>query len=385
MLQLPSAGRSLPLFAAALLAALSACAPPAGGGSANGRAALDAGNYAAAITLADTAIAQNPADVEGYILRADARRRMIGSDTLSGVDSSVVFMALADAQRAATLAPDNANARNVLSNFWITAMNRGGRAYGEVPPDFASARVLFRAASLAKPDSAASQLNYGLAEYASGHPDKAIPAYRAALRLDPSDAATHRRLGRALIESSQGTEAVSVLEAASTQFPNDAAIRADLFAAYEATGRGEQALARYQTELSRATPQTEPAMRLQYGVALLQAGRVDDAISELTRAAELSPNDATTQYNLGAAIQNKGARLNTQANATTDNAENARLVRERNAALEQSIPYFERARTLSDGGDDQRGACTALFRVYTTLGRADDARGVSACAGIDMN
>ena len=368
--------RSLPLFALAALAALSACAPPAGGaGLTGGRALAEGGNYDAAITLADTAIARNPSDAEGYILRSDARRRKINADSVR-VDSVAVFMALSDAQRAAALAPENVNARNALSNFWITAMNNGARAYGKRPPDFAGARVLFRAATLAKPDSAQSLVNYGLAEYASGNPLAAATAYRAAIRIEPNDPETQRRLGRALIEGDNGTEAVSVLEAASTQFPRDAAIRADLFAAYEATGRGAQALARYETELRNASPADEPAMRLQYGVALLQANRVDDAIRELTRAAELSPNDATAQYNLGAAIQNKGARLNTEANAATDNAENARLVRERNAALESSIPYFERARTLSSAGDDQRGACTALFRVYTTLGRTEDAQGV---------
>ncbi len=384
MLHLPSAGRSLPLLAVALLAALSACAPPAGAGFAGGRAALDAGNFDAAITLADTAIAQDPANVEAYILRADARRRIIAADTVGGVDSVAVSMALMDAQRASTLAPDNANARNVLTNFWITAVNRGGRAYSQRPPDFASARVLFRAATLAAPDSAVSHVNYGLAQYASGNPMAAVPAFRDALRLDPSDAETHRRLARMLLASDQGTEAVQVLEAASRQFPTDTNIRADLFAAYEVTGRGEEAISRYETELRNASPADEPGMRLQYGVALLQANRIDDAIRELTRAAELSPNDDVTQYNLGAAIQRKGARLNTQANEATDNAENARLVRERNAALEQSVPYFERARTLSTGSN-QEDACKALFSVYTTLGRTDDARSVSACAGIDMN
>lgn len=377
--------RSLPLLALAALAVLSACTPPAGAGIAGGRALAEAGNYAAAVTLADTAIARNPADAEGYILRSDARRRMIQADTLSAVDSMTVMMSLMDAQRAATLAPDDVNARNVLSNFWITAMNRGARAYGQRPPDFASARVLFRAATLAKPDSAQSLVNYGLSEFASGNPMAAVTAYRAAVRIDPNDAETQRRLGRALLESDNGTDAVTVLEAASTQFPSDAAIRADLFAAYEATGRGAQALARYETQLRTATPADEGPMRLQYGVALLQADRVDDAIRELTRAAELLPNDATAQYNIGAAIQNKGARLDAQFNAATDNAESARLGAERNAELERSIPYFERARTLSDAGDDQRGACTALFRVYTRLGRTDDAQTVSACAGIDMN
>ena len=375
-----------PFLLLVVFAALSACSAPAGGGAGLGaaRAASEAGNYAAALVLADTAVARAPQDAEAYILRADIRRRMIAADAAS-VDSMAVAMALADAQRAAQLAPENVNTANVMTNLWITSMNRGATAFQQTPPDYAGARILFRTATLVRPDSALSQVNYGLALYASGDEYGAIEPYRAAIRLDPTDAATYRRLGRALLGAEQGTEAVSVLEGAATRFPNDDAIRSDLFAAYERTGRGAEAIARYETELARATPATEPGLRLQYGIALLQARRVDDAIRELTRAAELAPNDATAQYNLGAAIQNKAATLSTQANAATSDSENARLIRERNAALEQSLPYFERARTLSAEGDDRRGACTALFRVYSTLGRIDDARTVSECAGIPMN
>ncbi len=365
--------------------ALSACSAPVAGGLGAARSASEAGNYAAALVLADTAVARTPQDAEAYILRADIRRRMIAADS-ARVDSVAVSMALADAQRAAQIAPANVNSANVMTNLWITSMNRGATAFQQTPPDYAGARILFRNATLVRPDSALSQVNYGLAQYASGNPYAAIEPYRAAVRLDPTDAATYRRLGRALLGASQGTEAISVLEGAATRFPADDAIRADLFAAYEATpGRAADAIARYETELARATPATEPALRLQYGIALLQARRVDDAIRELTRAAELSPDDATAQYNLGAAIQNKAAVLSASANAATSDAENARLIRERNTALEQSLPYFERARTLSPEGDDRRGACTALFRVYSTLGRIDDARGVSQCAGIPMN
>ncbi|HEX8299249.1 MAG TPA: tetratricopeptide repeat protein, partial [Rubricoccaceae bacterium] len=261
-----------------LLAALSACAVPAAGGLGGARTLADAGNYSAALALADTAVARTPTDAEAYILRADIRRRQIAADTAS-VDSIAVVMALADAQRAVALAPTNVNATNVMTNLWITSMNRGGQAFQQSPPDYRGARILFRTAAQVRPDSAQSQVNYGLALYASGNEDAAVEPYRTAIRLDPTDAATYRRLGRSLLAADQGTEAITVLEDAATRFPEDAAIRADLFAAYERTpGRAADALARYETELARATPATEPAMRLQYGVALLQARRVDDAI-----------------------------------------------------------------------------------------------------------
>lgn len=364
----------------ALLVASGCAAPTAGVGDAQG--AADSGNLPAALALADSAVARNPADAEAFVLRSDIRRRMIAADTLGSVDSMAVEMMVADAQQGVTLGPANANARTNQTNAWSTSMNRGGRAYNATPRDVRSARLLFRAASQIRPDSVSGHLNYGAVLLASGDAAGAVAPLRTAARLEPGNAVTARRLGLALLESNQAPEAVTVLSAAADRFPQDPGINADLFVAYERTGQTAEALARYETRLATATPETEPGLRLAYGVALLQGRRVDDAIRELERSVQLAPDNSTAQYNLGAAIQNKAATLQTQANAATDNAENARLVAERNVFLNRSLPYFERARTLSPEGPDRSSACRALFQVYTTLGRRTDAEAVSTCAGI---
>jgi tetratricopeptide (TPR) repeat protein len=371
----------LPFLPVLALLVASGCAVPAAG-LGGAQTALDAQNYPAALALADTALARNPNDVAALTLRSEIRARQILADSVGSVDSVSVQRMMADAQQALALgAGDPAVLRN-QALVWSASMNRGGRAYNATPRDMASARILFRAASMVQPDSVAGHLNYGAVLLASGDDAGAVAPLREAVRLEPDNAVTVRRLGMALMGSGQAAEAVTVLTVAADRFPNDAGINADLFAAYEQTGQTDQALARYQTRLATATPQTEPDLRLAYGIALLQARRVDDAIREFERSVELAPGNAVAQYNLGAAIQNKAAALNTQANAATDNAENRRLVAERNVLLERSLPYFERARTLSAAGADQQGACTALFQVYTTLGRVADAQAVSSCAGM---
>ena len=50
-----------------------------------------------------------------------------------------------------------------------------------------------------------------------------------------------------------------------------------------------------------------------------------------------------------------------------------------------SLDPLLQARTLAAGTPDEAGVCDALFRVYTQLGRVDDAEGVAECAGISMN
>ena len=176
-----------------------------------------------------------------------------------------------------------------------------------------------------------------------------------------------------------------MLTDAAARFPANATLRSELLNAYQRTGRSAEALTLYEAAIASATPADEPVLRFNYGTVLLQAGRTPEAIAQFERAIELNPANFDAQYNLGAAYQNQAAAINRRANETTDNAENGRLVGERDALLNRSLPYFEQARTLGAEGPDRTGACTALFQVYTTLGRIDDARTVAGCAGISMN
>ena len=61
------------------------------------------------------------------------------------------------------------------------------------------------------------------------------------------------------------------------------------------------------------------------------------------------------------------------------------LIAERDENLELSLGPLMQARMLATGTEDEAGVCDALFRVYTQLGRVDDAEEVSACAGYNMN
>ena len=108
-------------------------------------------------------------------------------------------------------------------------------------------------------------------------------------------------------------------------------------------------------------------------------------MTQLQEATRLAPDNADAFYNLGAAYQNKAAELNTQANDTEDAAAAQALVDQRNENLELALGPLTQARTIAAGRADEAGFCEALFRVYTQLGRVDDASEVAECAGMSMN
>ncbi len=176
---------------------------------------------------------------------------------------------------------------------------------------------------------------------------------------------------------------MTYLEGAQTRFPDDEDIQTMLLNAYTLSGQTDQAIARYERVVEQQP--TNPTFRYNYGALLLQAERYDEAIEQLTEATRLAPDNSDAFYNLGASYQNRAAALNEQANATEDTDEANSLIDQRDMNLESSLGPLMQARTLSTGTPDEPGVCDALFRVYTQLGRVDDAEEVSECAGISMD
>ena len=203
------------------------------------------------------------------------------------------------------------------------------------------------------------------------------------MQLDDADPTLAYYYGRSLLLAERSTEAVAALEAAQTRFPEDEDIQTMLLNAYTSSGQTDQAIERYAAAAQRQP--TNATIRYNYGALLLQAGDYDGAVAQLQEATRLAPDNADAFYNLGAAYQNKAAQLNTQANDTDDTAAANTLLQQRNQNLELALPPLVQARTLAAGSPDEQGFCEALFRVYTQLGRVDDATEVSECAGMAMN
>ena len=233
------------------------------------------------------------------------------------------------------------------------------------------------------PDSTQGYLSLGLAYLRGGDASKAIAPLERATTIDDSDPVLAYYYGRSLLLSDRSSDAVTVLEAAQTRFPEDEDIQTMLLNAYTSSGQTDQAMERYAAAAQRQP--TNPAIRYNYGALLLQAGDYDGAVTQLQEATRLAPDNADAFYNLGAAYQNKAAQLNTEATNTEDTGAADALIAQRDENLEMALGPLSQARTLASGSADEQGFCEALFRVYTQLGRIDDATEVSECAGMSMN
>jgi tetratricopeptide (TPR) repeat protein len=128
---------------------------------------------------------------------------------------------------------------------------------------FREAADAFRRAAAAAPSSATAHVNLGLSLVQLGDRSGAIEAFRAALAAAPEDAAAHASLG-ALLAADAGTlaDAAGHLRAAFDRAPEGAATR---------------------TLLVRT---------------LIRLGRTDDALTVLTRAASLDPDDEAVTVDL---------------------------------------------------------------------------------------
>ena len=371
----------------ALVAFTAGCSGAAGSASSPemgaAQLALAQGNYDVALTNVNAAIEANPTDVDALLLKTDILRQQAEAAPDPAAKMAAIQEMIDTVESAEAIAPANQEVANARLNAWATAVNAGNELIRDQNSDPDMAASLFELGTIAAPDSAQGYYGLGLARLRAADAAAAVAPLRRASELLPDDPGPTSYYARALLFSDQATEAVDILEAASVRFPDDEEIETTLLNAYARSGQTDRAIERY--EQSIQTLPTDPVVRYNYGALLLQAERYDEAIEQLERATELNPQNADAFYNLGAAYQNKAASLNDQANQTQDNAESARLVAQRDENLEAAVPFLMQAREISAGTDDEPDACTALFRVYTQLGRVSDAEAVAECAGISMN
>ena len=379
--------RLLSLPALCLLAVMLGGADGCGGNPdlAGARQAIGVSDFDRALVNVNTVLAAEPANLEALTLKADILRQQVGRAPDAAAKAALVAEMNATVRQAIAINAADPNVGVVRTNAWALSVNEGNTLLRDASAPEGASIPLFNAAVEFMPDSSQGYFGLGLAELTRGNAVEAIASLRSATRLSPDDESALYYLGRALLAADQGAEAITVLSAATQRFPANAALRADLLNAYARTGRAGEALSLYEAALVSPTPEEEPTLRFNYGTVLLQAGRQADAIAQFERSIALRPDNFDAQYNLGAAYQNQAADVNRRANETDDNAENRRLVTQRDVLLNRSLPYFERSRSLGTEPSDGRSACEALFRVYTTLGRIDDARSVATCAGQTMN
>ena len=151
------------------------------------------------------------------------------------------------------------------------------------------------------------EANFNMAELADND------AARDVLEANARTEATRESfdLGLAALEAANYDEAIEYLTLASENDDTQHVILANLAEALIGAGRYDEAAESYNNAILLASGELTPTEAASYynnlGVALGNAGRIDEAIQALERTAELSPESAGQAYfNLGAVLTNRG-------------------------------------------------------------------------------
>ena len=161
--------------------------------------------------------------------------------------------------------------------------------------DFARARDLAQRAALSQPANAQVLQFLGIAQAQSGDPETGFATLKRAIGLAPGDKQLRLNAARAAIDAGLPAE----VEALCAPLGQDAAAQQVIAQAAKLTGDVEAAAER----LSALAAQHPRDVRIlnNYGNALTEVGRADEAVAVLERAAQLDPQQPQVWLNLGRA------------------------------------------------------------------------------------
>lgn len=387
-----------------MLVVISGCS---GGGNPNISAAEDAlesENYSQALTSVNTAIEEDSANAQAYLLKARILENQASS--VQDMDERVeLYQQAREAQEQAV--QFNAEVRSDVENrrrmTYVQQMQSGIDAFNRAQQSgdtvvFDSAAYYFNVASIVMPDSGSAHLNEAYARVNAGERESAIPALRRAVELSDSTAPnTYQLLGQLYLTSDQADEAISVLQTASQEYPQNDEIQSLLLNAFNQTGNVDQAMQTYQEQIER-NPENA-VYRYNYGSLLLNAERYEEAIEQLERAVELDAQNPKAYYNLGAAYVNQAVAIDdsiktiqdslraNQQDMSSDQQEElnqavSQLAEQRTEQFRQAIQPLEEAQQLADSGSEYtQDICRALFQAYVQTDQEQKAEGVQECAG----
>ncbi len=146
------------------------------------------------------------------------------------------------------------------------------------------------------PEDVQTRMNLASASLRLGDRAGARRAYETIVQLDPRHADALVLLGRLLGEDGRHADAIAALERAAKAAPEDAEVLASLGQAHEAAGDGARALLEYDRAL--ALDAGERTARLQKGLVLARANRIDEAIAVLREGISRNPEDPDLLNNL---------------------------------------------------------------------------------------
>ena len=169
---------------------------------------VDENSNRKAVAFFDQAIAEDPAYAMAYAARSAAITAIAGNYVIPAQQKAVYARARADGEKAASLAPDLAEAQYAIAN----AIN-----FGEL--NFHKAQSYFERARALGGNNALIQEQYGYFASHQARNAEAIAAIDKAISLDPLNPLMVRARGRILLGAGQLDEAIRVLRRARVMNP----------------------------------------------------------------------------------------------------------------------------------------------------------------------
>ena len=292
--------------------------------------------------------------------------------TATYVDLGIVFLASGDLDHALGQFEAGLNAPGALPTpDWDTAITKLREALAKNPSRADAHNMLalllgrkgaesnevlaeFREAIRLRPDYAQAHNNIGLVLAQSDEDEKAVAEFREAIRLSPNYADAHTNLGTTLIPTNV-EQAIVELEKAVALQPASAKAHFNLAEAY---GRSPNHGPAKQIEELRKVTSLSPTFapgHLALGKALLQDGKVPEAVAELQEAVHLNPQSGEAHYQLGLALARSGKQQEAAAEAQKGRELSANEERDQNATLD-----IAEGRAALDKGELEEAA--AKFR-----------------------
>ncbi|HEY6510843.1 MAG TPA: tetratricopeptide repeat protein, partial [Burkholderiaceae bacterium] len=235
------------------------------------RALVARGDAAAALTLADEGLRIEPRSV-ALLLGA--------GEALAG---------LGRWRDAAERVAAACSAQPGVSALWCT-LGDARKAAGERGP----AIEAYRRAVVLAPSDAALELRLGAALHADGQIDAALTEYRRALALDATLAEAHSNMAAALKAKGDVEGAIASGRSAVALRPDSADAHTNLGNALQVDGDLVGAVAAYQRALQL---RTDAVAHNNLAGALINQGRIDEALQLLEEALRLQPGYAAAESN----------------------------------------------------------------------------------------
>ena len=365
--------------------------------------ALKNGQFEEALGFIDAALEKKPEDAKAFEARGHIYREMAAVAEGEEYLSNLRMMLEAYNQAASLDRKAKERVDQALLQVYLVAFRMGIEAFThanatDTTEYFLTSARFFEGATIIKPDSSGSYVNWAYAMLRANDDVGAIRPFELALKHGPPDSEVYTLLSRIYLTNDREDDAVTLLEEAKVHFPDDSVLQELLLNAYSLSGQIERAIEVYAESV--ASQPDHLVYRYNYGSLLLQAERHDEAIEQLEKATSLDPDHMDAQYNLGAAYVNKAVLINDRMSALEDSlgtnkaslsdeavaerrAEIDALAEVRSELFAKAIAPLERAKELGEGDDrDVQAICRVLYQSYAQTNQMDKVASVEACAGM---